>query len=334
MKGHSLGRTGPWVSPLGFGCGSVGGILVRGEYPAMRQAVSRAVELGINYFDTAPHYGSGQSEVNLGAVLRELKADVVIGTKVRLTAADMGGIGAAIVRSAEGSLRRLGREAVDLIQLHNHVGRERRIDHNLVSLEDLGEAVRAFESLHRQGKIRAWGITGMGPSEALQEAVEKGMFQTIQLPYNLINQTAAAPPPAGFPFQDFGGLIGKSVERGMGVIAIRILAGGALSGTMERHPVAAKYVNPIASETFYSGDVARARRYEFLVKEGKAENLVEAAVRFAVSNPGVATALLGISSLDQLEQAARYAERGPLPAEALERIREAWLHPEQKPDLA
>jgi aryl-alcohol dehydrogenase-like predicted oxidoreductase len=114
----------------------------------------------------------------------------------------------------------------------------------------------------------------------------------------------------------------------MGVIAIRILAGGALSGTTERHPVAAKWVNPIASETFYSADAARARRYEFLVEEGRAENLVEAAVRFAISKQGVATALLGISSLDQLEQAVRYVERDPWPADVLERIRATWARPE------
>ena len=328
MKYNLLGRTGLKVSPFGFGCGSIGGLLVRGEYPAMRQVVSRAVELGVNYFDTAPHYGSGQSEVNLGAVLRELKADVLIGTKVRLTGEDMGGIGAAIARSAEGSLRRMGRVAIDLIQLHNHLGWRRQLDKNLVALEDLDAAVRAFESLHQQGKVRAWGITGMGSSDALQKAVGKGGFQTIQVPYNLLNQSAGALPPAGFPFQDYGRLIDRSAEREMGVIAIRILAGGALSGRMERHPVAAKWVNPIASETFYSADVARARRYEFLVEEGLAENLVEAAVRFAIGKPGVATALLGISGLEQLEQAVRYVERGPLPADALERIRATWSRPE------
>jgi aryl-alcohol dehydrogenase-like predicted oxidoreductase len=92
--------------------------------------------------------------------------------------------------------------------------------------------------------------------------------------------------------------------------------------------VAAKWVNPIASETFYSADVSRARRYEFLVEEGRAENLVEAAVRFAISNSGVATALLGISSLDQLEQAVRYVERGPLSEESAERIRAIWSRPD------
>jgi L-galactose dehydrogenase/L-glyceraldehyde 3-phosphate reductase len=75
MKYNILGRTDLRLSPLGFGCGSIGGLLVRGEYPKMRQAVSRALELGINYFDTAPIYGNGQSEVNLGAVVRELRAE-------------------------------------------------------------------------------------------------------------------------------------------------------------------------------------------------------------------------------------------------------------------
>ena len=88
----------------------------------MRQAVSRAIELGINYFDAAAQYGNGQSEVNLGAVLRELRAEVLIGTKVRLIGKDVGRIGEAITRSVEGSLCRLGCEAIHLIQLHNRIG--------------------------------------------------------------------------------------------------------------------------------------------------------------------------------------------------------------------
>src|SRR3989338_7467758 len=114
-----LGRTGLKVSELGFGCGSVGGLLVRGEYPKMRRAVARALELGIAYFDTASLYGDGQSEVNLGAVLREIGADPLVGTKVRLEPPDLDRVEAAIAESVEASLRRLGRERIDLIHLHN-----------------------------------------------------------------------------------------------------------------------------------------------------------------------------------------------------------------------
>lgn len=326
MKYNILGRTGLHVSQLGFGCGSIGGLLVRGDYPTMREVVERATELGINYFDTAPQYGNGQSEVNLGAVIRELRANVLVGTKVRLTGEDMSQIAAAIPRSVEGSLRRLGRGTIDLIQLHNHIGFQRQPeqDPDRVSLQDLDAVRQAFETLQQQGKVRFWGITGLGASGAVQEAVAAGAFQTIQAPYNLLNPSAGTIVPGNFPFQDYGQLIDHAALQEMGVIAIRILAGGALSGSTERHPVASQSVNPIASESAYRDDVARAQRFAFLVEDGDVSNLVEAAVRFAVSKPGVSTALLGISSRDQLEQAVRYVERGPLSVDALEHIRATW----------
>jgi aryl-alcohol dehydrogenase-like predicted oxidoreductase len=314
---------------LGFGCGSIGGLLVRGDYPTIREVVGRAIELGVTYFDTAPQYGSGQSEVNLGAVTRELKASVLVGTKVRLTAEDMSRIGAAVTRSVEGSLRRLGRETVDLIQLHNHIGFQRQPgqDPDRVGLHDLDAVRQAFETLHQQGKVRFWGITGLGESEAVHEAVATGAFQTIQVPYNLLNPSAGTIVPRNFPFQDYGQLIDHTAQQKMGVIAIRILAGGALSGSTERHPVASRSVNPIASEPAYGDDVARAQRFSFLVEDGVVSNLVEAAVRFAVSKPGVSTALVGISSRDQLEQAVQYVERGPLLQDLLERIQAAGSSP-------
>jgi len=329
MKYNILGKTGLRVSQLGFGCGSIGGLLVRGEYPKIRQAVSRALELGINYFDTAPIYGNGQSEVNLGAVVRELRAEALIGTKVRLTGEDVVRIGEAIIRSVEGSLRRLGRETIDLIQLHNLIGLSRQADRDWIRirLSDLDTVIEAFEALQHQGKVRYWGITGLGESDALRQAIGRGGFQSIQVPYNLLNPSAGTTVPPGFPFQDYGQIIDRAAQQGMGVIAIRILAGGALSGATERHPVASTSVNPIASEQEYSADVGRARRYAFLVEKGIVSNLVEAAVRFVVSKPGVSTALMGISSLDQLEQAIQYVEHGPLPADALENIRVAGSRP-------
>ena len=324
MKYNNLGRTGLRVSQLGFGCGSIGGLLVRGDYPVMREVVNRAIELGINYFDTAPIYGNGQSEVNLGAVLRELKPDVLIGTKVRLKSEELDQIGDAVIRSVEGSLRRLGRASVDLIQLHNRIGFQRQQEGDEVSIQDLDAVRRAFEALQQQGKVRFWGITGLGVSEALYETVGTGGFQTIQVAYNLLNPSAGMSVPPAFPFQDYGQLIERAAQQGMGVIAIRILAGGALSGTPARHPVASQSVNPIASEQAYGADVARAQRYTFLVEDGRVSNLVEAAIRFVVSGPGVTTALLGISSRDQLEQAVKYVERGPLSGDALEHIRATW----------
>jgi aryl-alcohol dehydrogenase-like predicted oxidoreductase len=320
MQYRQLGRTGLKVSELGFGCGSIGGLLVRGEYPMMRRAVARALELGITYFDTASLYGDGQSEVNLGAVLRELRADPIVGTKVRLVPADMGRIEAAIAESIEASLRRLGRERVDLIQLHNPFVPRSGPDQVGVTLHHFSAVLRAFEALERQGKVRFWGITGLGETEMLHQAVAGGGFHTVQAVYNLLNPSAGMQAPAGFPYQDYRQLIDRAAGKQMGVIVIRALAGGALSGTPERHPVAARSVAPIATERDYAADVARARQLAFLVKDGTVADLVEAAIRFAISKPEISTALVGISSLEQLEHAVECANRGPLPAEALGRL--------------
>jgi aryl-alcohol dehydrogenase-like predicted oxidoreductase len=112
----------------------------------------------------------------------------------------------------------------------------------------------------------------------------------------------------------------------MGIIAIRILAAGALSGTTDRHPIALPSVPPIASGPHYADDVKRAVTFRFLVEEGYTRNMVEAAIRFVIGKAEISTALIGISSIEQLEQAVAYTNSGPLPAEALGRL-DKMLHP-------
>ena len=110
MEYRSLGRTGLRVSVLGFGCSNGAGLMVRGAPKDREQAVAQALELGINYFDTAPSYGDGLSEQHLGDALRSLSAPAYVGTKFSLWPEDMGDARSAVARSLEGSLRRLGRE--------------------------------------------------------------------------------------------------------------------------------------------------------------------------------------------------------------------------------
>src|SRR5215467_2516467 len=106
MEMRTFGRTGMRLSILGFGCGAVGGLMVRGDPAEQERTVSRALEAGVNYFDTAVLYGNGASETNLGRVLRALKPqNAVVGTKVRLSSADFGRIREAVTRSLEASLR-------------------------------------------------------------------------------------------------------------------------------------------------------------------------------------------------------------------------------------
>ncbi len=323
MEYRTLGKTALRVSALGFGCGAVGGLLVKGERSEMTRAVARAIELGVNYFDTAASYGDGKSEENLGRILTELGADVIVGTKTRLRYSDLDAIEPAIVASVDDSLRRLGRGQIDLIQLHTSVAIARRPERQWLGPADFDAAMTAFSKLQAQGKLRHWGFTGTGESAALHQAIT-GNVQTVQCPFNLLNPTAGAKAPPGFPFQDYGQMIDRAAERNVGVIAIRILAGGALSGSAVRHSNAMQLVDPIGTGKTLADDTALAERFGFLVDEGHAASLVEAAIRFAVSKPGISTALIGVATLEQLEAAVAAANKGPLPPAALARLDAVW----------
>ena len=257
METRVLGRTGLAVSVLGFGCGAVGGLMVRGNPADQERAVARAIELGINYFDTAAMYGNGESERNLGRVMKSLKPDILVGTKVRVPDGERSRIGAAVTASLEASLQRLQLDHVDLFQLHNHItadGSDGGFSPDIV----LGEIVPAFERLRQQGKTRFCGITAVGDTPALHQVIDARAFDTAQVSYNLLNPSAGAAVPHGYPAHDFGNLLAHTKASEMGVINIRVLAAGALSGTEDRHPLGSPSVEPIGSGGSYRTDVERA----------------------------------------------------------------------------
>ena len=228
MEYRTLGRTGLKVSALGFGCGDVGGLMVRGTPAERERGVARALEHGINYLDTAPSYGSGESEKNLGQVLRALKPTapaVVVGTKWRLVAADLADVAGAVARSVETSLGRLGLERVDLLHLHNLIGRVG--DERPLGVARVLEAVvPAVRRLQEQGKVRFVGVTASGETGALHRALASGTIDTAQVVFNLLNPTGAYTLPAGYPAQDYDRLLVLAREQGVGTIGIRVLAGG------------------------------------------------------------------------------------------------------------
>src|SRR5260370_4507091 len=191
VEKRRFGRTGLELSVLGFGCGAVGGLMIKGTPADQERAVARALELGIDYFDTAQMYGNGESERNLGRVLQQLKPAVYVGTKVRLPATERGKIGEAIAASLEASLQRLQRDSVDLFQFHNAiVGTTKGADFAAETVLD--EVVPAFERLRAQGKFRFFGITANGETASLHRVVDPRAFASEQLSSNLLNPT---PPP-------------------------------------------------------------------------------------------------------------------------------------------
>jgi aryl-alcohol dehydrogenase-like predicted oxidoreductase len=322
MQLRVFGRTGMQLSVLGFGCGAVGGFMVRGDLADQERTIARAIAAGVNYFDTAVQYGNGESEKNLGRVLQKLKpANVTVGTKVRLQADDFGRIADAVTKSLEGSLARLGLDRVDILHLHNPItetGGGAALDVQQV----LGDVVPAFERLRQQGKIRFLGMTAVGETAALQQVIDAGAFDSAQVVYNMLNPSAAEELPPNYPAQDYGQLFDHTKAAGVGVVGIRVLAGGALSGSAERHPIAGPAPEPIGSALSYDADVERARRLMPLVKEGFASSLTEAATRFALSHPAMGTILVGMATPQQFEDALAAAQKGPLPQAAFDRLSE------------
>src|SRR6201985_893605 len=115
MQMRIFGRTGMQISVLGFGCGAVGGLMVRGDHADQERTVAKALAAGVNYFDTAVQYGDGESEKNLGRILQTLKpANAVVGTKVRIPPDSYSRIADTVAESLDASLARLQRDHVDI----------------------------------------------------------------------------------------------------------------------------------------------------------------------------------------------------------------------------
>jgi aryl-alcohol dehydrogenase-like predicted oxidoreductase len=320
MQLRVFGRTGMQLSVLGFGCGAVGGLMVRGDPADQERTIARAIAAGVNYFDTAVQYGDGASEQNLGRVLQRLKPpDVVVGTKVRVPPGEFGRITEAVTRSLDGSLARLGLDRVDIFHLHNPIT-ETGGETALSVRQVLDDVVPAFERLRQQGKIRFLGITALGETAALHQVIDANVFDSAQVVYNMLNPSAAEELPQNYPAQDYGRLFDHTKAAGVGVVGIRVLAGGALSGSPERHPIAGPAPEPIGSAMRYDADIDRARRLLPLVTDGFAATLTEAATRFAISHPAMGSILVGMATPQQFEDALAAVQKGPLPRTALDRL--------------
>jgi aryl-alcohol dehydrogenase-like predicted oxidoreductase len=319
MEQRPLGSTGRTVSALGFGCGNVGGLMIRGAFEDQVAAAGRAMDAGITYFDTAAMYGNGRSEENLGRVLNELDAwgRVTVGTKIFLAPEDLGHPQTSVRRRMVEGLKRLDHDSVDLVQLHNNIATAS--DERRIAIDRLPAVAEAMRGLVREGLVRHAGFTGLGETASVHAAVRDGLFETVQSYVNALNPSAAFAGVSGGS-QDFDGLIDKAAARGMGVIAIRVMAAGALIGTSERPPLASPQAGDLVPGSEYDRDVVRAQRLATLARDLGLESPFELSFRFAMSRPGVSTALVGYSDLRQLEDSIRWAERGPLGDDVVRRI--------------
>jgi L-galactose dehydrogenase/L-glyceraldehyde 3-phosphate reductase len=316
VRRRILGRTGLSVSELGFGCGGTADLMIHGTREARRTAVERALTLGINYFDTAPVYGDTASEANLGAVLQELGAQPIVATKVALAASDFGNIAGAVERSVEGSLARLGVPRIPLIQLHNRVGLQRAAKADLgsgalLTVDDvLGPegVVAGFRALRDRGLVKFFGCSSFGGyAQCVNQLIDSGAFDALIINLSVINTSAMQRADAPSPLRNYGETGARAAAAGMGVIALRVLEGGVLAGTPPRSNAA--------------HDMNMGRRAAAIARiVGDGQTMPQAAIRFVLSEPRVATALIGFSDVAQVEDAAAAAGKGPLPRPMLDEI--------------
>jgi aryl-alcohol dehydrogenase-like predicted oxidoreductase len=315
MKYRKLGKTNFEISEIGYGAWGIGGKQwLGGTDDESIQALKRAMDLGVNFIDTALAYGEGHSEQLVGRVVRELGRKIYVATKVppkdRVWPAQAGvGIERVfpydyIVACAEESLRNLGLETIDLLQLHvwndEWTGRD--------------EWRRAFDDLKRSGKIRAAGVSlsEHDPDSGLG-IVETGLIDAVQVIYNIFDQ---GPEARLFPL---------CIQRNIGVLARVPLDEGSLGGRMDENT---KFPPGDFREFYFRGDRKKqvVEHVNALKKDlGDGADLPATALRFCLSNPAVTSVIPGMRTVRHAEANAGLSEKGPLPAGTMTILkRHAW----------
>jgi aryl-alcohol dehydrogenase-like predicted oxidoreductase len=316
MRYRKLGKTGYEVSEIGYGAWGIGGNLWQGgtDDESLR-ALRRAIDLGVNFIDTALAYGSGHSEKLVGQVVKEASHRVYVATKVppkNLLWPARPGIGLSevfpydyVLQCTEKSLRNLGVETLDLQQLH------------VWNPEWLGQEEwrRAFEELKTSGKVRAIGISinDHQPDSAL-EIIRSGLIDTVQVIYNIFDQTSEK---LLFPLTQ---------ELQIGVLARVPLDEGSLTGTITEQ---SQFAPEDFRSRYFKGDRKKqvVEHVEALQKDlgPSAGPLAEVALRFCLSQPAVTTVIPGMRRVANAEANAAASEKGPLSAQTLETLRRhAW----------
>jgi len=270
----------------------------------------------VNFFDVAPGYGQGKAEEVLGRALHGRQEPVVVATKVRLAAEEMHDVAGAVRMSVETSLRRLRRETVDVLHVHNRFTPQRGdLPHSLSAADGLGPVLEAYQQMQHTGKTQFIGISAMEPDvPTVRRIMHSGHFDTILAYYNLLNWTAQEPAPPGVSLWDNGQIIPLAASLGMGVIGIRSHAAGALSQQVDR---------PIPPETLLAHDVVSAQTLSFLM-EGPIRTLSQAAMVFCMMNRDIATIVPGVKNVAEMEELVGCVALPPIPLPHLTRLRELY----------
>jgi aryl-alcohol dehydrogenase-like predicted oxidoreductase len=290
MEQRTIGYSGLRVSLLGLGCNNFGRRLDLG---ASRRVVFRALDVGVNLFDTADFYGRGASESLLGDVLGDQRKNVVLATKFGMAMDEEGKLSGAsrnyIMSAVEASLTRLRTDWIDLYQLHTPDPRT-----------PIEETLRALDDLKSQGKVRHIGCSNLSAAavvEAGDVAAARGLMQFIscQDEYNLFSRGLERD------------LLRVMTERGLGLLPYRPLASGFLTGKYRRD-------TPMPQGARLSGAAMKRLADRFLTRENFAKldqldtlarnigrSLIDIALGWLASKSYVPSIIAGASTPEQVD---------------------------------
>lgn len=315
MKYRNLGRTGVSISEVSFGAWALGGDFGEVDDAESIPTLARAVELGVNFFDTADVYGDGRSERVLGRFRQESNADIFIATKAgrrsnphvkeSYTPENL----AAFV---ERSLENLRSDALDLLQLHCPPS----------DVYFMPEVFDALDDLERQGKIKHYGVSVERVDEALQ-AMEYPGVKTVQIVYNLFRQRPA------------DSLLSEAKKRNVGVLARLPLSSGLLAGKLGKdskfEPSDHRNYNR-EGQAFDRGETFSGIDYELgleLVEQLRkwvpaGATMAQLALRWILMNDAVSAVIPGAKRPAQVEENVRASDLAPLSDEVMAAARDLY----------
>ena len=211
-----------------------------------------------------------------------------------------------VVASVRESLRRLRLPRVTLLQVHNSITPRRGDEPTSITPDDvLGPRgmLAAMEDLRAEGLVDHFGLTGIGHPDSLRLVLRSNRFATIQAPFHLLNPSALVAVPPDFTETNYDGFLRDAHELGMGIFAIRVFAAGALLGAP---PSAHTLKTPFFPLSLYERDIARANQLRETLKPP--QSLQQAALRYVLSRPEIASAIIGFGAVSHVEEAVQLAD--------------------------
>jgi len=290
MEYKNLGKSDLKVSRVSFGCMSLGQ-----DDAENKKLLHTALNQGITLFDTADLYGNGENEKTVGQALKGIRNQVIIATKVGNqwrpdgSGWDWNPRKEYILQAVDKSLQRLQTDYIDLYQLHGG------------TLDDpIDETIEAFERLQESGKIRYYGISSIRPN-VIREYVNQSHIVSVMMQYSLLDRR---PEESAFNLL---------TDNNIGVLVRGSLAQGLLAGKPAK-----AYLN-------YSPEEVSTAAQAIQKLAGNYRTAAEVATHFVLIHPAITTAVLGIRTSEQLNQALAISQNQALTPAETEQLRQTLL---------